>query len=56
MRTNTLFILATLLFEGGAVAWAAWEFWSVRPKKKIDAQDRAASPSGSEKDPRHLER
>jgi hypothetical protein len=56
MRTNTHFILELLLFEGAAVAWAAWEFWSVRPKAKADPKAPAASPPESEDRPGHPER
>jgi hypothetical protein len=56
MRTNTHFILELALFEGAAVAWAAWEFWSVRPNKKPKADAPAQAASASEEDPGHLER
>ncbi len=57
MRNNIGFILALILFDGVAVAWAAWEFWSVRPRKKAKAAEPVAAPPPptSEEDPGHLE-
>jgi hypothetical protein len=33
MTTNTLFILESVLFEGVALGFGVWQFWSVRPSK-----------------------
>jgi hypothetical protein len=41
MAANATFIAGLVLFDGVAVAWAAWEFWLSRPTE----QDAAASPS-----------
>ncbi len=38
MKSNTLFILALILFDGVAVAWGLWEVWSIRPKKRLEEQ------------------
>jgi hypothetical protein len=52
---NTVFLLETLLFEGGALAWAAWQLWSVRPDKKHKIERRAELPPKSEEGAGHLE-
>jgi hypothetical protein len=41
MGTNTIFIAELILFDGAAVAWAAWEMWKLRPGKT----DKAEAPS-----------
>lgn len=56
MRNNVLFILGLLLFDGLAVVWAAWEFWSVRPEAKVDPVAQPPSSDASEEGSRHLER
>lgn len=33
MEINPLFLLEFLLFNGVVLAWACYEFWSVRPRK-----------------------
>ncbi len=33
MGRNALFIAGLVIFDGAAVAWAAWEFWKIRPGK-----------------------
>jgi hypothetical protein len=33
MEINPLFLMEFVLFSGIALVWAAYEFWSVRPKK-----------------------
>lgn len=47
MGKNALFIAILVLFDGGAVAWAAWEFWKLRPKK----MDKAEAPSALSRSP-----
>lgn len=41
MNSNTHFLLELTLFEGAAVAWAAWEFWSARPDRKAKPPERS---------------
>ena len=52
MSTNTIFILALILFDGVAVAWGVWEFWSARPDKNKAKQP----PSELSERSRHPER
>jgi hypothetical protein len=51
-----MFILALVLFDGAAVAWALWEFWSVRPKRTAKADDPRARSEPSPEDSGHPER
>jgi hypothetical protein len=56
MGANGLFIAGLVIFDGAAVAWAAWEFWSIRKGKAealIDAE--ADAPQLSEHPSGHLE-
>lgn len=51
MTHSSLFPVASTLLEGGAVAFAVWQLWSIRPNKKAEAtKDKAKS-----KDPGHPE-
>jgi hypothetical protein len=54
MGKNAVFILVLILFDGVAVAWGAWEFWSARPDKT--AKPMPPLKPASEDAPRHLER
>jgi hypothetical protein len=49
VKSNTLFILALILFDGVALAWGLWEFWSIRPQKRLKAEQSppAQSPESS---------
>jgi len=38
MSKNALFIAGLILFDGAAVAWAAWEFWKIRPGRPDKAE------------------
>ncbi len=51
MGKNTLFIAILVLFDGAAIAWAAWEFWKLRPS--ADKADGVAA--GSPESARHPE-
>jgi hypothetical protein len=42
MGTNGVFIAELILFEGGAVAWGAWELWKLRPGKTDTADEPSA--------------
>jgi hypothetical protein len=55
MKSHTLFILTLILFDGLAVAWGAWEFWSAREKKAKPAPEPASPPPGPEEGPGHPE-
>ena len=49
MEINPLFLMEFVLFSGVALAWAAYEFWSVRPKKDDTSSappDDARHPEG----------
>ena len=54
MRTNPLFILALVLFESAAAAWAAWEIWSIR-QGKVEPGAKTDSSTSSDELPRHPE-
>jgi hypothetical protein len=56
MRNTIGFILALVLFDGVAVAWAVREFWSVRPPSKPKPKSTPHERLASEEDPGHLER
>jgi hypothetical protein len=53
MGKNALFIAILVLFDGAAVAWAAWQFWTLRPGKAeassafTRAKPQSASPEAS---------
>lgn len=49
MEINPLFLLEFIVFSGAALAWGAYELWSVRPEK-----DKAKSAPAD--DTRHPER
>ncbi len=56
MSGHTTFVLETILFEGGVLAWALWEFWSVRPGKQAKAtQPPPTVAPDSPEDSRHPE-
>ena len=49
MDTNVLFVFEILLFNGVILAWAGYEFWSVRKSKtesKSQPSDEAGHPKG----------
>jgi hypothetical protein len=48
MSTNTLFIFELILFNGAILAWAGYEWWSVRRSR----HETGSSP----REPRHAER
>jgi hypothetical protein len=52
MAANATFIATLVLFDGAAVAWAAWEFWLSRPRKDAVAEADPPSTDAS----RHAER
>jgi hypothetical protein len=54
MSVNPLFLLEFLLFDGGALAWAVWEYWQIRPSKV--RRDAGAEDGSSPEDPGHPER
>jgi hypothetical protein len=55
MSTNTLFILALILFDGVAVGVGIWQYWTVRPTKKEKVEEPSALARASGEDPRHPE-
>jgi hypothetical protein len=55
MAQNAVFLLETLLFEGGALAFGVWQFWSVRPNKKAKPDEPSALSRTSPEDPGHPE-
>jgi len=44
MKTSTLMFLEFLFFDGVALAWAAWEYWQIRPGKLDKAPESRPSP------------
>jgi hypothetical protein len=44
MKTSTLMFLEFLFFDGVALAWAAWEYWQIRPGKPDKAPESRPSP------------
>jgi hypothetical protein len=53
MEFNPLFLMEFVLFSGVVLAWAAYEYWSVRPDKK--SPDVVAPKEASPEDARHPE-
>ena len=56
MKSHAGFVLAVVLFDGAALAWALWEIWSVRPRRKIKDQETPGLSGPSPEEPRHPER
>ncbi len=54
MHVNPLFVLEFLLFDAGAIGWAAWEYWRIRPSK-TRRDDVPPSSKASPEDPGHPE-
>jgi hypothetical protein len=54
MNHNTLFILALILFDGVAVGFGVWQYWTVRPTK-TKTDEASALARASRKDPGHPE-
>ncbi len=42
MQGNPIFLIELLLFSGAALAWAGYEWWSVRP----GAREKQSPPPG----------
>ena len=55
MQVNPLFLLEFLLFNGGALVWAGWEYWQIRPSKSDRDAARDTPPPPSPEDPGHPE-
>ena len=58
MSANPIYLAGTFLFEGGGVAWAAWELWKIRPgrngeDKETSAFARRRQDADSPKPPGH---
>jgi hypothetical protein len=47
MTSNAIFLAGLALFDGVAVAWAVWEFWSARPAPKPKAEEPNSTPAQS---------
>jgi hypothetical protein len=56
MKPNTLFFVEFLFFDVVALAWGAWEFWSVRPGSADRANDDAVVEEASPDPPGHPKR
>ncbi len=56
MTSNTMFLAELALFDGLAVAWGIWEFWSARPTKKTKVEDPVSTPQQSTETSRHAKR
>jgi hypothetical protein len=48
MTTNPVALAGTFLVEGGAVAFAVWELWKLRPRK----DDKPDAPSAFARTPK----
>jgi hypothetical protein len=51
MSRNTIFIAILILFDGAAVAFAAWEFWKLRPGKTDNSETQSAFARGKPEAP-----
>jgi hypothetical protein len=47
MSSNVTFFVELALFEGAAVVWGVWEFWSARPTKKPKSEEPISKPAKS---------
>jgi hypothetical protein len=56
VTSNALFLAVLALFDGLAVAWGVWEFWSARPGKMTSVEEPDSRPPTSAEDPGHPER
>jgi hypothetical protein len=56
MSGNPVFLFELLIFSGAALAWGAWELWSVRRSRDTDtSQPAEPEPGASSGEPRHPE-
>jgi hypothetical protein len=46
MDINPVFVFELLLFNGVILAWAGYEFWSVRKSKSEPPKDSGSAPPG----------
>ena len=49
MQRNYAFLFEFFVFSGPALAWGAWQLWSLRRERQKDAEadeQKASSPSG----------
>ena len=44
MQINPIFLIELLVFNGAVLAWAIYEYWTVRPKK--EESDKPGHPEG----------
>jgi hypothetical protein len=56
MTSNAMFLAELVLFDGLAVAWGFWEFWSARPTKKAKVEEPDPTPETSAENAGHPER
>lgn len=56
MTVNPIFLMEFLLFNGGALAWAAWEYWQVRPSRARRESETDTPEDDSPQRPGHPER
>ncbi len=55
MKPNTLLFVAFLFFDVAALAWGAWELWSVRKDKRETPAAPAPITASSPEPPGHPE-
>ncbi len=55
MKTNSLFFIEFLFFDVVALAWAAWEYWRIRPGKTDKTRQGGPEAQPSPEDPGHPE-
>jgi hypothetical protein len=56
MTANAMFLAVLALFDGLAVAWGIWEFWSARPAKKAKVEEPDPAPPDSAEASGHSKR
>ena len=55
MTPHTMFLLEFLITGGAAMAWIAWEYWSIRPGHDDKAAESDAASRESPEDTGHPE-
>jgi hypothetical protein len=50
MKANPLFLLEFVLFDGGVLAFCAWQWWTVRPRRDKPKDSSASESSESRRE------
>jgi hypothetical protein len=56
VTSNAMFLAELALFDGLAVAWGVWEFWSARPSKQAKVEEPDSTPRQSKETSGHSKR